>query len=33
MLERIELNQVEYQIKLDIEMRYNFNSIVWISLN
>jgi hypothetical protein len=32
-LERMELNWVEYQIRHDIEMRYNSNSIVWMSLN
>jgi hypothetical protein len=32
-LERIELNWIDYQIKHGIEMGYNSNSIVWISLN
>jgi hypothetical protein len=29
----VELNQVEYQIRLGIKMRCNFNYVVWISLN
>jgi hypothetical protein len=28
-----EIELVEYQISHGIEMRYNFNSIVWMSLN
>jgi hypothetical protein len=31
-LEMMELNWFEYQIRHDIEMRCNFNSIVWMSL-
>jgi hypothetical protein len=32
-LEGMDLNRVEYQISHGIEMRYNSNSIVWMSLN
>ena len=31
-LEGMELNWVQYQINHGIEMRYNSNSIVWMSL-
>jgi hypothetical protein len=32
-LEMMELNWVEYQIRHGIEMRCNSSSIVWMSLN
>jgi hypothetical protein len=32
-LERLELNWAEYQIRDGIEMRCNSNSIIWMSLN
>jgi hypothetical protein len=32
-LEWMDLNLIEYQIKHDIEIRCNSNSIVWVSLN